>query len=530
MSSVDIVHTAPRYRRLDLVAAALLAVATLFRIWYAGGHELLQDETYYWQWSRHLDWGYYDNTPLAAPLIRFFTLLLGDTSLGVRAGAILCALIASVCIYGLAKRLFDPEIAFIALCLANVIPLFAAGAIIMTMDPPQLALWAAAMWAIWSARSTSGGRSTALWLLSGVLAGLTAQAKLNGLLLLPGVLLFLAISPVDRFWLRRPEPYLAALAALAVFSPFVWWNHTHGNAFWIHIGVMGSRSGPHDPPLKFFFRYIGDQALMLSPIFFLIYIGALVSTVRRGLRERGSALLFVWSMSAVVFVATAVVSLRSKVEANWPAAAYVAGVMLLAIALRDLWRSGRPGRRAWAVAALALAAMMSTIAYFPQGIYAVATFGKRDPAVALAPYAKVDRINELYGWRTLAARIAAERRAMGGDPFVFGINYRMPSEAAFYLPDRPQTYSLFLNDRANQYMFWEDERALIGRNGIFVDDSDTPDHLDDLRAVFRRVDVEPPLLVHRNPPYGPTTPIRTVQITRCYDFKGYDVRRWQQGW
>ena len=61
------------------VAGLFLLLLTLFRLWYASGHELIQDEAYYWQWSRHLDWGYYDNTPLAALVIRAFTTLLGST-------------------------------------------------------------------------------------------------------------------------------------------------------------------------------------------------------------------------------------------------------------------------------------------------------------------------------------------------------------------------------------------------------------------------------------------------------------------
>jgi hypothetical protein len=32
-----------------------------------------------------------------------------------------------------------------------------------------------------------------------------------------------------------------------------------------------------------------------------------------------------------------------------------------------------------------------------------------------------------------------------------------------------------------------------------------------------------------HPPYG-DYPIRTIQVMRCYGFKGYDVRRWQKGW
>ena len=64
-------------RRRDTVVGGFLVILTLLRFWYDSRHELLQDEAYYWQWSRHLDWGYYDNTPLMAPIIRFFTLLFG---------------------------------------------------------------------------------------------------------------------------------------------------------------------------------------------------------------------------------------------------------------------------------------------------------------------------------------------------------------------------------------------------------------------------------------------------------------------
>ncbi len=116
---------------------------------------------------------------------------------------------------------------------------------------------------------------------------------------------------------------------------------------------------------------------------------------------------------------------------------------------------------------------------------------------------------------------------MSGDPFVFGVNYRMPSEAAFYLPGQPQTYSLFLHDRANEYMFWENPAKLQGRDAVFVNDSDTSDHFDDLRAVFVRVVPQPPLCIYRAP-Y--TKPIRTLQIVRCYGFRGYDPRQWQKGW
>ncbi|MCW3062433.1 MAG: 4-amino-4-deoxy-L-arabinose transferase and related glycosyltransferase of family, partial [Capsulimonas sp.] len=341
-------------RRLDKAACVLLFVLTAFRLWYAASHQLLQDEAYYWQWSRHLDWGYYDNTPLMAVVIRVFTSLLGPTELGVRAGAIFCALIASAFIYLIMRRLTDARVAFVALVMASVIPLFAAGADIMTQDPVQLALWAAALYVILHALDGKGW----LWIVGGVLAGLAAMAKLNALLLLPSILLYLALSKTHRYWLRRPEPYVAAAIALAIFSPFVWWNHTHQNAFWMHIHAMGTRNSEHDPPFKWFLRFAGDQALLMSPLLMLTFLRSLGQDVRDALEENNDAFLFLWAPSVVVFGATALLSLKSKVEGNWPAAAYVTGACLLALALTKMWDRGVTGRR-WAIASVSLATVLS---------------------------------------------------------------------------------------------------------------------------------------------------------------------------
>ena len=502
-------------RRFDLAAGGLLVLLTLFRFWYNAQHELLQDEAYYWQWSRHLDWGYYDNTPLMAPVIRLFTTLLGTNALGVRAGATVCAFIAGLFIYLLAKRLLGPKVALVAVVLANIVPLFAAGSVIMTQDPVQLALWAAALYVVQRALTDR----PRWWIGAGILAGLAAQAKLNALLLLPSIFLYLLLSPAARErWLRRPEPYLAGVVALAILAPFAWWNHTHQNAFWIHAHAMSSRGSGHDG-LKWVGRFLGDQAVLMSPFVFLTYLYTLYDGVHRGMKERGEAFLFLWCPTAAAFAAILVTALKSKVEGNWAVDSYVSGLILTAAVFVRCWESKTALKRAWAGLSAALALILAIVPLFPDLAYR---------AGIKFPKPTDDRTNELYGWQTLAARIMREKTAMGDDPFVFGINYEMPSEAAFYLPGHPQTYALFLNYKASEYLFWEDPKALQGRNAIFLNNTDNQDHFDDLRAVFTRVEPQPPLLVYRNPPYA--APIRTVQIVRCYGFRGYDVRRWQDGW
>ncbi len=501
-------------RRFDLAAACLLLLLTLFRFWYDTQHELLQDEAYYWQWSRHLDWGYYDNTPLMAPVIRLFTLLLGTNALGVRAGATVCALLAGFFIYLLAKRLLGPVVALAAVVLANIVPLFAAGSVIMTQDPVQLALWTAALYVVQRALTDR----PRWWIGAGLLAGLAAQAKLNALLLLPSIFLYILLSPAMRGrWLRRPEPYLAGAAALLLLAPFLWWNHTHENAFWVHAHAMSSRGTGHDG-LKWVGRFLGDQAVLMSPFVFLTFLYALGDGFLRGIKRRDDAWLFLWCPAAVSLAAILVTALKSKVEGNWAVDAYPSGLILTAAVLVRCWEGGGV-KRVWAGASAVLALLLAVTALFPGLLYS---------AGVKFPKAADDRTNELYGWRQMAGRVALEKAAMGGDPFVFGINYRMPSEAAFYLPGRPQTYALFLNYKASEYMFWEDQKALKGRDAIFLNDTDNQDHFDDLRAVFTRIEPQTPLLVSRNPPY--TQAIRTVQIVRCYGFRGYDVKRWQDGW
>ena len=75
-----------RYR---LIMLAVVVGLTLVRVWYAREIPLAQDEAHTWQWSRHLAWGYFDQAPMIAWLIKLGTALFGSTELGVRSTALL---------------------------------------------------------------------------------------------------------------------------------------------------------------------------------------------------------------------------------------------------------------------------------------------------------------------------------------------------------------------------------------------------------------------------------------------------------
>ena len=67
---------------------------------------LSPDEAYYWVWSHALAPGYLDHPPMVALWIRLGTLLLGDTTLGVRLLAPLAAALGSILLAQSARHLF----------------------------------------------------------------------------------------------------------------------------------------------------------------------------------------------------------------------------------------------------------------------------------------------------------------------------------------------------------------------------------------------------------------------------------------
>src|SRR5512136_340363 len=121
----------------------LLAATTVFRLFYIQWVELAPDEAYYFTWSRHLQWGYYDHPPMVGFLILLFTTLAGQRELGVRLGWVLMTALLSCLLYVLGRVIFRSErVGFYAALLMNLSLLASAGAIIVTPDGPQGLFWA----------------------------------------------------------------------------------------------------------------------------------------------------------------------------------------------------------------------------------------------------------------------------------------------------------------------------------------------------------------------------------------------------
>src|SRR3954464_13806666 len=216
-----------RPRELRLVRGTALTILALLalRLVAAAYTPLTFDEAYYWTWSKHLAFGYYDHPPMVAVIIRLGTLILGDTELGVRLVSILLALPMSFAVYRSAEMLFGGRrVAATATILLNVTLMASVGTMIVTPDAPLLV--ASGFVLFFLAKVLTTGRG-AWWLAVGVAVGAALLSKYTALFFGPAILIWLVTVPRLRRWLISPWPYLGGLMALAIFAPVIFWNADH---------------------------------------------------------------------------------------------------------------------------------------------------------------------------------------------------------------------------------------------------------------------------------------------------------------
>jgi len=127
-------------------ALALMLLAYLLRLIYRGQIDLLPTEAYYWNYSRHLAFGYLDHPPMVALLIRAGTTAFGNTEFGVRSGALCSNLIAALFMFRLARNLFGEASAWVAVVLMQTLPFFFLSGMVMNPDAPLTAAWTASLY------------------------------------------------------------------------------------------------------------------------------------------------------------------------------------------------------------------------------------------------------------------------------------------------------------------------------------------------------------------------------------------------
>ena len=377
-------------RRPLVVAALVIAAMTVLRIVYASAIELRTDEAYYWTWSKEAALSFLDHPPGIAWLIRFGTLIFGDTVLGVRFGGIVAMLVTQCLLADIVRRLTHDTRAIAIAVLMPEAALYYG--LLMAKVAPDVAMIPFAVAMMWSLVLIAQGGDGRWWLAAGLFGGVSLLSKFTVIMFAPAVAAFLLVPDWRWRWLRSPYPYLALLIAIAVFSPVLIWNAQHDWASFRFQGVRATAN--YGISLRTIGDYIGLQFGLVGFVMLPVVLLGLVMTAWRGYRTREPVAILLSTAVLVPFVYFLFKSMTLRVGDTWPMFMWPTGFAAAAVNLVLMRREGWSAQTLRSSMFWANTALVSGIAFVVIVLlYYVAApwnfLGRMDPIGAEAGFEQV---------------------------------------------------------------------------------------------------------------------------------------------
>jgi len=476
-----------------------IAPITILRSIYINFVPLVPQEAYYWKYAKNLALSYFDHPPMTAYIIAFFTWIGGDSVFFIRLGSIVLSTGLLLLLYSITKRLFDNhKWAFLTVIAINCTVIFSIGATVITPDVPLLFFWAAIVYSLVRLQESNQKK---WWYLAACSLGLGLLSKYTAILIVPGIFIYLFFSKSQRKWLKSVHPYLGVIIAFLIFSPVIIWNYQHDWAsFLFQSSNRFSKMIEFRP--EFFFQLIGSQLGMLTPyVFFLVFVGW-IQIGRLSFKEKNEKYSLLFWIAFPVYFVFVLSSFRSLVKMNWLAPAYITSIIASVVWINSIQSKWAGRFKKWLKPGLILGLI-------------IVLFMHLLPILPMFPLRKGDTWT---GWKELSERVIDLKKEMGEDnTFIFGHEYKIPSEITFYTLNHVTTHSgEIIGEKGLQYTFWTNFNELIGKNAIFVtSDAQRYRNIDRLRQYFESVVEDPPLKISHHDRI-----FRVFYLYRCYDYKG----------
>jgi len=437
----------PRWK-IVLLQLVVLYVLGL-KLWFGVVVTPMGDEAYYWMWGQHLSWSYFDHPPLDGWLQGLVGSILPWSNLSVRllswltsAGTLWIFWLWSARLASGDRQGWFWHTAVIYL----TVPVIFLMSSFAFHDHLLMALVVASIYVFHGfAGDWEEGRKTWWRLyLAAALLGLAVLTKYNGVFLGLGYAMWVLVRPKLRGLLLTPHLWLAALLAIAIQAPVIYWNLTEGFAsFRYHLGGRPTANFDHPRPQQVL-DYLATMALLLSPV--LVFSLFRVPWMRKAAGDEQRIFGLSTSIFLTSTIAWAVIAVYIYVYLHWNIVAYVA---LAPIAWRVL------GGRILLLLHVAYGLLLITVAMLNYTVTPMKLLGFGDTAAGAA-----------HGWVELAAHVAAQQDAHPGT-FLGAARYTYAAQLGFMLHD---TDVAAFNPVPSQNDFWWDKAAHAGRDAIIVTD------------------------------------------------------------
>jgi 4-amino-4-deoxy-L-arabinose transferase-like glycosyltransferase len=446
-------------KRFWQLLAAVFVVRIGVMLLFVNGADLAGDEAYYWDWGRRPDWCYYSKPPMIGWMMGVIGWLSGNAEWGIRFAALLLGTTTLIIIHRIALVLFDARTAFFTALLVLLTIANAGLNLLLTIDAPLLLCWTLGLLLFWFAaqKPTCNTR----WLALALVIGVGTLSKQMMLAFPALMVVFAAVSREDRGLLRNVRMWAAIVIGMAFIIPVLKWNQEHA---WI---TLEHTKHHFDGETRSFGKWIsrtlenvGLQALIYTPVTFAAMVAALVAAVKQR-KQLSRPVLFLLVASAPALACFAVLSLRQRINPNWPAAFFVPAFVLAAAWMRGLLPTqANPGWQRWSLrvgGALVIIVHLALVVIFATDLKSI------------------NKLASIRGWREagIEAQKFLDLVPRREKTFVMALGHRYhAAQMAFYMPSHPRLYRWEPSDSVqSQYEIWPGPEERLGDDALILDPS-----------------------------------------------------------
>jgi 4-amino-4-deoxy-L-arabinose transferase-like glycosyltransferase len=450
------------------------------------------DEAYYFMYTLHPDWSYFDHPPMVAGTTQLgITLMGGEVSrLSIRLGGVLLYTLTLYLLYRVGKRLFSKRVGVLAVAIATIAPIFQVAFGILTLpDVPLMLFWLASLEVATAEFFPATGvayRPTRRLAILGLLVGLACLSKYHGFILGAGYVGFCFTSQPHRKALYSPWTIASFGLFVAVLFPLLYWNAQHD---WASLTFQAERGVPERSfewgrlanalgyEMLLLFPTIGIPLLWVSLRRLGQQIGWSVSGDRASMdaMERAKDLnlqrrrrLILW-VSAPVFIGFTLIGGYRQILPTWAMPGFFTATLLLAEWASPL-RVSLIKRWLWISAAIVQLLLLLALSHVVWGTFQNPS---QNQILGLLPAAaKQDGSIELIDVEQLRRRFAAEpalMQALQASDFVFTNRFHLSGHvgmALVPLADKPIT--CFDKRDMRGFAFWSSAEQWLGKTGLYL--------------------------------------------------------------
>lgn len=395
-----------------------LVALFIFQILISMGFELAHDEAYYWIYSRHLDWGYFDHPPFVGIVIKLFS-FLPHSELAVRLGFIVLQFAGLGLLLSLTTNQVITTLLFFSFPLASFTGLLAL--------PDIPLLFMTAVYCVLLKKYLEKD-SLKISALLGLAIALLFYAKYHGVLLI-----FFTILAAPKLLLRKSF-YLVALVALIAFFPHMWWQYEHDFST-LRYHFLERPKSSFSPGRTF--EYIGLQILLAGVLAGPLVWYAAIKKKTESVFDRSMKFIAIGTVLFFLFS-----SFSKKVEANWTI--FLAIPLVYLASFSSVWEKKWARGLAWASFIIVMSARFLLV--LPPDMI------------------KIKRLKEFHGWE----KWTQEVKATCGETPLLANSYQIASKLSYYL--KQEVNALNYHSRKNQFDYWRFDKEIPTKEVCYITD------------------------------------------------------------